>query len=89
MKLMEANAEEFQNMKVKPSNYLIEKITEGQHLIHREIAEYERDAFREEKLLEYEGKSFLPEITKCSSEAQAVSAVQSYWQGIRELNRIV
>ncbi|PER98782.1 hypothetical protein CN488_31145 [Bacillus anthracis] len=89
MKLMEANAEEFQNMKVKPSNYLIEKITERQHLIHREIAVYERDAFREETLFEYKGKSFLPEITKCSSEAQAVLAVQSYWQGIRELNRIV
>ncbi|MDA2638494.1 hypothetical protein [Bacillus cereus group sp. BfR-BA-01489] len=52
MKLMEANAEEFQNMKVKPSNYLIEKITEGQHFIHREIAEYERDAFREATLFE-------------------------------------
>ncbi|KFN13882.1 hypothetical protein [Bacillus pseudomycoides] len=89
MKLMEANAEEFQNMKIKPANYLIEKIAEDQHFIHREIAEHERDAFREEKLLEYEGKSFLPDITKCSSEAQAVSAVHSYWQGIRELNRSI
>ncbi|MEM5610990.1 hypothetical protein AAHB63_13960 [Bacillus thuringiensis] len=62
MKLMEVNAEEFQNMKVKPSNYLIEKITESQHLIHREIAEYERDAFREETLFEYKGKSFYQKL---------------------------
>ncbi|WJE84577.1 hypothetical protein [Bacillus sp. DX3.1] len=88
MKLMEANAEEFQHMKVKPSNYLIEKIAENQHLIHREIAEHEREVFREEKLFEYEGKSFLPEIATCFSETQAVSVVKSYWQGIRELNRI-
>ncbi|MGR5881143.1 hypothetical protein ACT7DC_02905 [Bacillus cereus] len=86
MKLMEANAMEFQNMKIKPANYLIEKIAESQYLIHREIAEHETEVFQEEKLFEYEGKSFLPKIRSCSSEEQAELAVQSYWQGIKELN---
>lgn len=86
MKLMEASAVEFQSMKIKPSNYLIEKIAESQYLIHREIAEHEKEVFQEERLFEYGGKSFLPEIRSCSSEAQAELAVQSYWQGIKELN---
>ncbi|MBY0596942.1 hypothetical protein [Bacillus bingmayongensis] len=88
MKWMEANEQEFQGMKVKPSNYLIERIAENQYFIHREITEQEREAFREEKLFPYKGKWYLP-LVSCPSEEQAVTTVHSYWQGIKELNSII
>lgn len=58
MKLMQANPEIFKDKIIKPSNYLIEHVGNNQYLLHREIAEYEKEAFRTEKLFQYKGRSF-------------------------------
>ncbi|MDL2417699.1 hypothetical protein P6F46_09605 [Bacillus shihchuchen] len=57
MKLMQANLEIFEDKIIKPSNYLIERVG-NQYILHREVAQYEIEAFREEKLFQYKGRSF-------------------------------
>ncbi|EEM02570.1 hypothetical protein [Bacillus pseudomycoides] len=85
MKLMQANPEIFKDKIIKPSNYLIEHVGNNQYLLHREIAEYEKEAFRTEKLFQYKGRSFLPNIEQFTSEEQAKVAVYSYWKAINQL----
>ncbi|AIY75275.1 TPA: hypothetical protein ACLQU7_006048 [Bacillus tropicus] len=85
MKLMQANLEIFEDKIIKPSNYLIERVG-NQYILHREVLQYEIEAFREEKLFQYKGRSFLPNIERFPSEKQAREAVCSYWTAISELD---
>ncbi|WP_410984697.1 hypothetical protein [Bacillus cereus] len=85
MKLMQANLRFFKDKMIQPSNYLIEHVGNDQYVLHREIAEYEKEAFRKEKLSQYKGRSFLPNIERFTSEEQAKAAVYSYWEAINQL----
>ncbi|MEW4237243.1 hypothetical protein Q0N71_31425 [Bacillus thuringiensis] len=86
MKLMQTKQEFLQNNDIKPPNYLIEHIGNNQYLLHREIAEYEKEAFRKERFFRHQGRNFLPSIEQFTSEKQAKLAIDLYWKAIKQLS---
>ncbi|KEK22049.1 hypothetical protein [Bacillus gaemokensis] len=88
MKLIEAPIEEFKNVVIKPSNYLIQNVDDSNFLLHRELKENEISHFIEHKTFYYEGKTYLWVIANFPSEEGAKTEIQSYWNAIEQLNKI-
>ncbi|EJS10671.1 hypothetical protein [Bacillus mycoides] len=88
MKLIEAPIEEFKNVVIKPSNYLIQNVDDSNFLLHRELKENEISHFIEHKTFHYEEKTYLWVVANFPSEEAAKTAIQSYWNATKQLNEI-
>ncbi|MFP3414335.1 hypothetical protein SB773_22540 [Bacillus sp. SIMBA_074] len=77
--------EEFEGSKIKPSNYLIQNADGDNFLLFREIKKDEIEVFEGERIIEYDGKSYMM-IANLPDEEHAMAAIQSYWRAIKELN---
>lgn len=75
--------EEFQNYKIKPANYMIQDVGEN-FLLHRELSEDESSQSQEMQS-RYEGKRYVF-LYNFPSEEEALQAIHSYWDAIKQLN---
>ncbi|WP_100618032.1 hypothetical protein [Bacillus cereus] len=84
MKLIQADLEGFENIAIKPSDYLIENLESNKWVLHLVIKE-EKGAFREDRLLQYEGITYLPNIAYFASEKEAKLAILAAWDAIKQI----
>lgn len=69
-------------------DYLIQKVSENNFLIHRELEPNELHYYKNEKdrILEYKGQKFLVSIRSFESLEEAEKAILEYWSVIKMMD---
>ncbi|PFE70796.1 hypothetical protein CN316_11465 [Bacillus cereus] len=77
--------EEFENLKIKPANYLIQHLGLANILLRREL-EAGEEVYQEDDIIVYEGKTYLW-LTTFPSEEDAMRVIRLNWDATKQLNK--
>lgn len=76
---------EFKGLEIKPPNYLIQDVDRYNFVLCEEIKQTEVEWFKEEQLIEYEGKTYV-KLANLLNEEKAMNAIKLLWRATKEVN---
>ncbi|MCY9543604.1 hypothetical protein M5X00_24110 [Paenibacillus alvei] len=86
LRLLQAPTELFENLDIKPKDYMIQ-MAEDNYIVHRELSDREIDnSFPKNRIFQYEERYWLAGIANFPTEEAAERAINSYWEGVRQIN---
>ncbi|MDC2867862.1 hypothetical protein [Bacillus sp. BP-3] len=85
MKVIAPPIEEFENLKVKPANYLIQHLGLAKFLLCREL-EVGEEIYQEDEITIYESKTYVG-LGDFTSEEKAIKVIHRNWNAIKQLNK--
>lgn len=67
--------------------YALETFPDGSCILYRKIEESEKSNYSEEEMKTFDGDTYFIALAQKSSIEMAETAIQSYWQAIKQLSK--